>query len=114
MGAFTIILDIICLVVGIYLIVSSVQMKKSGRVERPLLLSSDVRGRRCKNEKAFIEKIVPRVRIMAGCAIGYAVLEVINQFTIYNGILEWVITGILFVAFVWYSNVSKKMLEEFF
>lgn len=114
MGGFTIVLDVICLSVGIYLIVSSAQMKKSGKVERPLLLSSDVRGKHCKNEKGFIQRAVPRVRIMAGCAIGYAVLEIINQLTIYNGILEWVITIILFAAFVWYSKESKKMLEEFF
>lgn len=115
MSGFTIVLDIICLAVGVYLIVSAAQMKKSGKVvERPLLLNSDVRGRRCKNEKEFIKKAVPRVCIMAGCAIGYAVVEIINQLTIYNGILEWVITIILFAAFVWFSKESKKLLEEFF
>lgn len=105
------IFDIILAILGVYLIVTSLRMRKQGRVST--LLVSEEEQKKCRKQKEYVVFMFPRMLAFAIICILVGVMGVINDLEVvtipYWGLIE---LGVFLVAFfVFYSHMREARIK---
>ena len=110
--AMTIVFDVIITALGAYLLYLSQKMRNEGRVPPILVTPEEMRG--CRNEKAFVAFLFPRVLAFALTDLLFGVAGLYND-VIYN--LGDAVNAVLVIIFIgmwiWFSLQLRKGKRDF-
>lgn len=103
----TLVFDVIILLLGIYLIISAVKMKKSGEISGLFLSSQE--QLQCKDKRGFASFLFPRVMVLGGVAASFGIQGMCNDLLFPMGKAVNAVMVILFlVAWGWFSVSLRK------
>jgi len=100
--------DAVILLFGIYMVISSLQMKKSGRINAMVIAEEEMK--KCKDTAGFIAFIYWREAVFGGIV---ALIGIINELTNFLGKLTLLELVIFLGSFLWFQNSLKTAREKF-
>ncbi len=105
--------DVIVAVLGVYLLFTAKKMQTEEKV--PALFVTPEEMRTCRNEKAFIRFLYPRVVAFALSDLLYGVAELYNDvvFNLGNA-LNAALVVIFIGMWIWFSMQLRKGKRDFF
>lgn len=110
---FILIFDVIIAGLGVYLIYSAWQMKRTGEISTVIINSIEIA--RCKDRKSFIDSIYNQTVIFGMISLVFGLLGCIND-TVYPLGKLFDIGGVVvfIVAWLWFTREVRKKKEKFF
>ena len=107
------IFDVIIAGLGIYMIYSAFQMKKTGEISNVIINELEVT--KCKDRKSFIQSIYNQTVIFGAISVIFGVLGCIND-TVFSLGKVFDIGGVfIFVgAWLWFTREVRKKKGEYF
>ena len=110
---FMVVFDVVIAVLGIYLIYSAIQMKKTGEISNVIVNPEEIA--KCKNKRGFIDFIYDKVMLFGVVSLVFGILGGINDGVYSFGKIFTVISVSVFVlAWFWFSNQLRKGRDKFF
>ena len=108
---YSIIIDAVTLILGIYIVCVSVRMKKRGKIESTFVADEDMK--KIKDKAGYIEYMYPKSLIFGGVIVAISIVAVISDFL--KKIPYWsYIEMIVFVLIIiWFSNMLRNAREKF-
>ncbi len=104
--------NIVIILFGIYMIVSSVQMKKQGNIN-PMVLAKEER-KKCKDVNGFIEFIYWRELVLGICMAAVGVIGVLDETVLSIGkIASYAEMLIFLAAFLWFQHSLNQARDKF-
>ena len=103
--------DAVILLFGIYMVISSLQMKKSGRINAMVIAEEEMK--KCKDTAGFIEFIYWREAVFGGIVALVGLIGIINELTNFLGKLTLLELVIFLGSFLWFQNSLKTAREKF-
>ena len=100
--------DAVILLFGIYMVISSLQMKKSGRINAMVIAEEEMK--KCKDTAGFIAFIYWREAVFGGIVALVGLIGIITNFLGKLTLLELVI---FLGSFLWFQNSLKTAREKF-
>ena len=100
--------DAVILLFGIYMVISSLQMKKSGRINAMVIAEEEMK--KCKDTAAFIYW---REAVFGGIVALVGLIGIINELTNFLGKLTLLELVIFLGSFLWFQNSLKTAREKF-
>ena len=100
--------DAVILLFGIYMVISSLQMKKSGRINAMVIAEE-----KCKDTAGFIAFIYWREAVFGGIVALVGLIGIINELTNFLGKLTLLELVIFLGSFLWFQNSLKTAREKF-
>ena len=100
--------DAVILLFGIYMVISSLQMKKSGRINAMVIAEEEMK--KCKDTAGFIAFIYWREAVFGGIV---GLIGIINELTNFLGKLTLLELVIFLGSFLWFQNSLKTAREKF-
>lgn len=108
-----IIIDAIIILLGVYMIYVSLHMKKIGEISSVLIAKEELT--RCKDKKAFIEDMSPKLILFASIISVVGVVGIIIDVLDYTGgILNYGILVIFLIAFFVYTRQMRNARSKYF
>mgnify|MGYP000715814642 CR=1 FL=1 len=101
--------DAVILLFGIYMVISSLQMKKSGRINA----IAEEEMKKCKDTAGFIAFIYWREAVFGGIVVLVGLIGIINELTNFLGKLTLLELVIFLGSFLWFQNSLKTAREKF-
>lgn len=103
--------DIVIIAFGIYELVINIRMQKSGKINKGIRNRSNLMGRPCRDERAYVDSITKPGKILGIVAIATGVYAVICDVTGFLPIIRMLFT-LAFLGVAWWyfksvSNASK-------
>lgn len=110
---YIVIFDLIVAVLGIYLIYSALQMKKTGQINTVMVSSEEIR--RCADPAGFIRRIYRPTLLFGGISLAFGILACVNDFIFHLG-RAFEVGGMLvfLAAWFWFSRELRMRKAEFF
>ena len=102
--------DAVILLFGIYMVISSLQMKKSGRINAMVIAEEEMK--KCK-DTGFIAFIYWREAEFGGIVALVGLIGIINELTNFLGKLTLLELVIFLGSFLWFQNSLKTAREKF-
>lgn len=99
---------------GVYVVYSTIKMRKTGEINTTLLLDKDTNPKKCKDKDAYMAKVMPCLWILGIGAIIYGGLMLFNVYVASIPTISLIGIGIFFIVIVWYAVVTMKAKKEFF
>lgn len=106
-----IIFDAVILLFGIYMVISSLQMKKSGRINAMVIAEEEMK--KCKDPAGFIAFIYWREALFGGIVALVGLIGILNELTNFLGKLTLAELVIFLGSFLWFQNSLKTAREKF-
>jgi hypothetical protein len=106
-----VVFDAVILLFGIYMVVSSLQMKKSGRINAMVIAEEEMK--KCKDTAGFIAFIYWREALFGGIVAIVGLVGIINELTNFLGKLTLAELVIFLGSFLWFQNSLKTAREKF-
>ena len=103
--------DAVILLFGIYMVISSLQMKKSGRINAMVIAEEEMK--KCKDTAGFIAFIYWREAVFGGIVALVGLIGIINELTNFLGKLTLLELVIFLGSFLWFQNSLKTAREKF-
>ena len=103
--------DAVILLFGIYLVISSLQIKKSGRINAMVIAEEEMK--KCKDTAGFIAFIYWREAVFGGIVALVGLIGIINELTNFLGKLTLLELVIFLGSFLWFQNSLKTAREKF-
>lgn len=101
----------VILVIGIYMIVSALQMKKSGKISQMLLAKEELK--KVKDENGFITFLYRREILLGVVMIIVGILGFFEEKVSLPGAFRMVEVVIFLAAFLWFQNSLMKARQKF-
>ena len=106
-----IVFDAVILLFGIYMVISSLQMKKSGRINAMVIAEKEMK--KCKDPAGFIAFIYWREALFGGIVALVGLIGILNELTNFLGKLTLAELVIFLGSFLWFQNSLKTAREKF-
>ena len=106
-----IVFDAVILLFGIYMVISSLQMKKSGKINSMVIAEEEMK--KCKDAAGFISFIYWREALFGGIVALTGLIGIINELTNFLGKLTLVELVVFLGSFLWFQNGLKTAREKF-
>ena len=110
---YMLIFDILIGALGLYLVYTAFQMKRSGEISTMIINQDDIT--RCKDKQGFIDMIYRKVAVFGGVSL---------VFSVFNGISDGIhsfgrvfnIAGVtvFLIVWIWFTWHLRKGREKFF
>ena len=100
--------------IGIYCLYACVMMKRTGVINKIILLSNDMQNQQCKDTKAYINEVIPKVLILGVGAIIYGSIDLINTHIYSFGKLFFAFMGLFLVLIIWIGVLLMKVRKKYF
>jgi len=114
MDSFNSIFGIIFLAYGIYCIYACIMMKKTGKINKTILMSKDLEGQQCKDTAAYIREATPKVLVMGIGAIIYGGTDLINYYLFAVGYLNVIMMALFLAVLVWVGFGLSKLRKKYY
>ena len=114
MGSMYSLMDILVFGCGLYIIYAYYMLKVKGEINGSLLLPKDTNVKKCKDKKAYISEIAPK---LLAYGISVTVCGGLGLLESYKGFLgKWylVLIAALLVVTFWFALTSRKCAEKYF
>jgi len=108
------IFGIIILACGVYCLYACMTMKKTGEINKTILMSKGMEGQQCKDTKAYIEEAIPKVFILGISAIVYGGADLINYHMLSLGYFNLVIMALFFIVLIWVGYGLTKLRKKYY
>ena len=102
-----VVFDAVILLFGIYMVISSLQMKKSGRINAMVIAEEEMK--KCKDTAGFIAFIYWREAVFGGIVALVGLIGITN----FLGKLTLLELVIFLGSFLWFQNSLKTAREKF-
>lgn len=110
---FMLIFDLVIAGLGVYLIYSSLKMKRTGELSTIVVSQEDMA--RCKNKQGFIEAIAMKSVYFGSVALVYGLLAILNDLYAILGKYFNMVGAVVFIgAWIWFASALRKAREEYF
>lgn len=103
--------DVVIILFGIYMVITSLQMKKSGKINSMVLAQEELK--KVKDEKGFIEFLYWREILFGALVIIVGIIGVLNETIISIGKAGIFEVIVFLAAFIWFQNSLAKAREKF-
>lgn len=113
MDSMFVLLDAIVLGCGVYILYAYYLMKVKGEVKENLLLNPTTPLKRCKDKKAYMEYMGPRLLALGIGALICGGAGLINDYTNFMGSWYLAITVVFLVLVIWFAVAVKKSVKKF-
>jgi len=99
---------------GLYCIYACYMMKKTGVINKTILMSKDMENQQCKDTKAYISEATPKVMALGIGAIASGGADLIDMYVIPlgNGVL--VVMALFFAVLVWAGLSLAKLRKKYY
>lgn len=97
---------------GVYMVISSLYMKKSGKISSTVIAAEEIKA--CRNKEEFISYIYWKEALFGGIMIIVGILGLVNDLIVSLGVVNIVEMIVFLFAFFWFQNEMKKAREKFF
>lgn len=105
---------VISLVCGLYCLYAYVDMKRTGRINKTILLGKSIEPKKCKDKEAYLKKVTPKVLVFGLALILYSSAEFVNMYMFKNDIIVYSALGIFAIALIWFGYGTTKATKEYF
>lgn len=110
---FMVIFDVIIAGLGVYMIYSAAQMKKTGELSNIVVTPEEMS--RCRDKRGFIDWIYNKIIIFAVVALLFGVLGAINDLKlVFGNMFNTVGVLVFLVVWFWFTKALRKGKEKFF
>lgn len=107
MGGFFGFLGLAC---GIYVLYAWYQMKTTGEINATILLPKSENPNRCKDKKAYIQAVLPKLLVLGISAVAYGVIDIIGV----EGTALWVVLAVFMAILLWFGVTTSKLYKKYF
>ena len=108
------IFGIIIIVCGLYCIYACITMKKTGEINKTILMSKGMEGQQCKDTKAYIQEAIPQVMLLGISAIIYGGADMFNYYVFSLGFFNIVIMVIFFAVLIWVGFKLTRLRKKYY
>lgn len=109
------IIGLIGLVCGLYVFYALYRMKSDGKIPASVLLPRDTNPEKCKDKKAYIREVTPRMAVLGASAVLYGAVDLYNS---YVGeiaqVLFWAVLILVLAVLVWFGITVKKINQKYY
>lgn len=108
------ILGITSIVASFYCFYTSIGMKKTGKINKSLLLDKQTDVSKCKNTAEYIKKATPLINLLGVTLLIYGTVSIAE---IYYSELYWVMVAAIVICFgvvVLYGMLTSKLKKQYF
>lgn len=106
-----IVVDIVIFAVGIYLLVSALRMKHTGKIDSLILAQEELK--KCKKPQEFIAFIAWKEAVFGGILALVGLLGALGEEIAFPGAVKYVLLGVFLVVFGWFYLNLKRAKEQF-
>lgn len=104
----------IIVVCGLYCLYACYMMKKTGEINKTILMSKGMEGQQCKDTKAYIREVVPLVTVLGIGALVYGGADLFNYYVTPLGYINIIIMGLFFVLLVWIGYKLTQLRKKYY
>ena len=106
-----IVFDMIVVLIGVYMGISSFYMKKSGEISSAIITKEELN--KCKKKKEFIQYIYWKEMLFGAVAAAVGILGVVNRLILSLEYLNIITMLVFLAAFLWFWHELGQAREKF-
>ncbi len=106
------VLDVVIAFFGLYMVVTALQMKKTGKINEILLAKDEYK--KCKDEQGFITFFYWREALYGACVLLVGILGILDKTVWKLGKLNYVEVLIILAGYVWFQHSLNQARDQFF
>lgn len=95
---------------GLYVLYAWYQMKTSGEINATILLPRSENPNKCKDKKAYIQAVLPKMLVLGIAAIIYGVIDIMGI----EGVALWAVLAVFMVILIWFGVTTSKLYKKYF
>lgn len=103
--------DIVIALFGVYMIVTSLKMKRTGQINEILLAKDELK--KCKDTDGFIAFIYWREAVFGVCVLLVGILGILDKTVLSLGKINYVELIVLLVGYVWFQHSLNQARDRF-
>lgn len=105
---------VIGLACGAYIFYAWFKMKKTGEINRTILLPRSENPKKCKNRDAYIKAVSPKMLILGVAAVFYGAVDLCCSYMTVPVALFWTAIGVFLAALIWFAASVSKLNKTYF
>ncbi len=114
MTSFDGLFGIIALVCGGYCIYAVILMKKTGEINKTVLLSKDDNPKKCKDTQAYLRCVIPKVMALGIITMLYGVISLVDSYVQKLGVAIPIMIVLLCIVLIWYGVSTANARKKYF
>lgn len=105
------IFDVVIILLGLYMTVAALRMKKSGKISTVVLAQEEIK--KCKDTQGFISFLYWKEAAFGGMTVLVGIFGLLDGQREVSGIPEFVRMLVFLAAFFWFQNELRKARSRY-
>jgi len=118
MEFFNALISFAIMAMGIYCIVAAIKMKRTGIINKTILIGRNTNEDKCKDKLAYLSKAIPTVLVFGIVAVLYGTQDILVRYVLVQNVayetVSLVSTLIFLAVLIWFMIRTGKLRKEYF